>query len=32
MDRNTFAAVERRLRQFADMPYQVAARRGVRAA
>lgn len=26
-DRNTFAAVERRLRQFAELPYQVASRR-----
>ena len=32
MDRNTFAAVERRLRQFADMPYQVASRRAPRTA
>lgn len=31
-DRNTFAAVERRLRQFADMPYQVASRRSPRTA
>lgn len=27
-DRGTFQAVERRLRQFAELPYQVAARRG----
>ncbi|MBY0331432.1 MAG: hypothetical protein K2X49_12265, partial [Acetobacteraceae bacterium] len=31
-DRNTFAAVERRLRQFAELPYQVASRRGPREA